>query len=150
MRDQLSVALKDAMKAQDATRTGTLRLVLAAIKEREISQRDADGGEKLDDNSVLEILSKMIRQREDSAQVYEESGRLELAERERAEIEVIREFLPTPLSEAEIAAAIETTIGELKATSIKDIGKVMGALKERYPGRMDFSKTGAIVKRALA
>lgn len=150
MRDQINAALKDAMKAQDATRTATLRLVLAAIKEREISMRDADGGEPLNDQTVMEILAKMIKQRQESAQVYEESGRLELAERECAEIEVIREFLPKPLSAEEIAEAVQEVIEELKATSIKDIGKVMGALKERYTGRMDFSKTGALVKKALA
>lgn len=150
MRDQINAALKDAMKAQDATRTATLRLVLAAIKEREISMRDADGGEPLNDQAVMEILAKMIKQRQESAQVYEESGRLELAERECAEIEVIREFLPKPLSADEVAEAVQGVIEELKATSIKDIGKVMGALKERYTGRMDFSKTGALVKKALA
>lgn len=150
MRDQINAALKDAMKAQDATRTATLRLVLAAIKEREISMRDADGGEPLNDQTVMEILAKMIKQRQESAQVYEESGRLELAERECAEIEVIREFLPKPLSADEVAEAVQGVIEELKATSIKDIGKVMGALKERYTGRMDFSKTGALVKKALA
>jgi uncharacterized protein YqeY len=150
MRDQINAALKDAMKAQDATRTATLRLVLAAIKEREISMRDADGGEPLNDQTVMEILAKMIKQRQESARVYEESGRLELAERECAEIEVIREFLPKPLSAEEIAEAVQEVIEELKATSIKDIGKVMGALKERYTGRMDFSKTGALVKKALA
>ena len=150
MRDQINAALKDSMKARDATRTATLRLILAAVKEREISLRDADGAEELDEKAVMEILAKMIKQREESARVYEESGRLELAERERAEIEVIRSFLPTPLSDEEVAEAIRAVIDELKATSIKDIGQVMGALKERYTGRMDFSKTGALVKKALA
>ncbi len=150
MRDQISAALKDSMKAKDAMRTATLRLILAAMKEREIALREDDGDAELDEVGSLQILSKMIKQREESARVYEESGRLELAERERAEMEVIREYLPKPLTEEEATAAVEEAIAELKASSIKDMGKVMGALKERHAGRMDFSKVGAMVKAALA
>ncbi len=150
MRDQINAALKDAMKSQDATRTATLRLMLAAMKEREIALRDTDGDAELDDAACMQILTKMIKQREESARIYEEGGRLELAERERAEIEVIRDFLPKPLSAEETEDAVKEVIAELKATSIKDMGKVMGALKERHTGRMDFSKVGAMVKSELA
>jgi len=150
MRDQINAALKDAMKSQDATRTATLRLILAAMKEREIALRDTDGDAELDDAACMQILTKMIKQREESARIYEEGGRLELAERERAEIEVIRDFLPKPLSAEETEDAVKEVIAELKATSIKDMGKVMGALKERHTGRMDFSKVGAMVKSELA
>jgi uncharacterized protein YqeY len=150
MRDQISAALKDAMKSRDATRTATLRLMLAAMKEREIALRDTDGDSELDDAACMQILTKMIKQREESAGIYEEGGRLELAERERAEIEVIRGFLPTPLTAEETEAAVRAMIEELQATSIKDMGKVMGALKERHAGRMDFSKVGALVKNALS
>lgn len=150
MRHQINAALRDSMKARDATRTGTLRLMLAAFKEREIAIRDADSDSELDNADCMQILAKMIKQREESARIYEESGRLELAERERAEMDVIREFLPKQLSEAEAVAAVEEIIAELNASSIKDMGKVMGALKERHAGRMDFSKAGAMVKKALA
>jgi len=150
MRDQINAALKDAMKSRDATRTATLRLMLAAMKEREIALRDTDGDAELDDAACMQILTKMIKQREESARIYEEGGRLELAERERAEIEVIRGFLPKPLSADETAAAVKAVIDELQAESIKDMGKVMGALKERHAGQMDFSKVGALVKDALS
>jgi uncharacterized protein YqeY len=150
MRDQINAALKDAMKSQDATRTATLRLMLAAMKECEIAMRDTDGDAELGDAACMQILSKMIKQREESANIYEEGGRLELAERERAEIDVIRDFLPQPLSAEETEDAVKEVIAEMKATSIKDMGKVMGALKERHTGRMDFSKVGAMVKSELA
>jgi len=150
MRDQINAALKDAMKSRDATRTATLRLMLAAMKEREIALRDGDGDAELDDVACMQILTKMIKQREESARIYEEGGRLELAERERAEMDIIRGFLPKPLTAEETAAAVDEVITELKASSIKDMGKVMGELKERHAGRMDFSKVGAMVKSALA
>jgi uncharacterized protein YqeY len=150
MRDQINAALKDAMKSQDATRTATLRLMLAAMKECEIAMRDTDGDAELGDAACMQILSKMIKQREESANIYEEGGRLELAERERAEIDVIRDFLPQPLSAEETEDAVKEVIAEMKATSIKDMGKVMGTLKERHTGRMDFSKVGAMVKSELA
>ena len=134
MRDRINAELKAAMKA----------------KEREIALRDADNDSELDDAVCLEILAKMIKQREESAQVYEESGRLELAERERAEMDVIRDFLPKPLSDAEVDDAVDAAIAQVKAGSIKDMGKVMGALKADYVGRMDFGKVGALVKKKLA
>ncbi len=150
MRHEINAALRDSMKARDTTRTATLRLMLAAMKEREIAMRDADSDTELDETACMQILAKMIKQREESARIYEESGRLELAERERAEMDVIRDFLPKPLSEDEAVAAVESIIAELNASSIKDMGKVMGELKKRHAGRMDFSKAGAMVKKALA
>ena len=150
MRERIAAALKDAMKAQETMRVSTLRLVLAALKDREIAERDDEASERAEDEAeALGILSKMVRQREDSAQAYEEAGRLELAERERAEIEVIREFLPKPMSQEEIDGAVRDAIAETGADGLKDMGRVMGALKARHPGRMDFARVGKQVKAAL-
>lgn len=149
MRDRINSALKTAMKDKDQLRTSTLRLINAAIKEREIALRADDDAEPLDGPDVLEILSKMVKQREESARAYEEGGREDLAKRERAEIKVIREFMPKPLTEEEAAEAIEAAIRETGAASLKDMGKVMGALKAKYQGRMDFAKAGAAVKAKL-
>jgi uncharacterized protein YqeY len=149
MRERIAAALKDSMKAQDATRTATLRLVVAALKDREIAARD-DADEARDDEAeVVAVLAKMVKQRQESIRAYEEGGRLDLAAREEAEIAVIREFLPKPLSPAEIEAAVAAAMAETGAGSIRDMGRVIGALKARYPGRMDFGKVGAQVKAAL-
>jgi uncharacterized protein YqeY len=150
LRTRISTELKDAMKAKDATRIATLRLVSATLKDREIAARDADGPPPEDDDAeVLSILSSMVRQREESIRAFEEGGRLELAAKEQAEIDVIRGFLPRPMTEAEVAAAIAEAIAETEAASIKDMGRVIGALKARHPGRMDFGKVGPQVKAAL-
>jgi uncharacterized protein YqeY len=149
MRDHLNEALKEAMLAKDKLRTSTLRLVLAAIKDRDIALRAEDGGAVLDDPGILALLAKMVKQREESAATYEAAGRMELAERERAEIGVIKEFLPKPLTDAEIDAAIRNAMDETGAASIRDMGKVMGALKARYTGQMDFGAVGGRVKAAL-
>ena len=149
MRDRIDAALKLAMKSQDATRVATLRLILAALKDREIAARDEAGALEDDEATGLAILTKMVRQREDSARAYEEAGRLELAERERAEIEVIREFLPRPMTEDEVDAAVASAIADTDARGVQDIGRVMGTLKARHPGRMDFSKVSRQVKAAL-
>lgn len=150
MRERISAALSEAQKAQDQTRLCTLRLITAAIKDRDIAARGADdssGG--VSDEEVIRILGQMIRQREDSVRAYEEAGRLELAEREREEIKIIREFLPRPLNDEEVRRAISAAISETKARSIRDMGAVMGALKSRYAGRMDFCKVGAEVRASL-
>ena len=149
MRDRIDAALKLAMKSQDATRVATLRLILAALKDREIAARDEEGALEDDEATGLAILTKMVRQREDSARAYEEAGRLELAERERAEIEVIREFLPRPMTEDEVDAAVASAIADTDARGVQDIGRVMGTLKARHRGRMDFSKVSRQVKAAL-
>ncbi|HRK41900.1 MAG TPA: GatB/YqeY domain-containing protein [Gemmobacter sp.] len=148
MRDQLQTALKEAMKAKAADRLSALRLINAAIKDREIALR-AEGGE-VDDAAILAILGKMVKQRQESARAYEEGGRLELAEKETAEIAVISEFLPRQLSGEEVAQAIRDAIAEAGASSIRDMGKVMAVLKAKYTGQMDFGAVGPTVKDMLA
>ncbi|MGR3493538.1 MAG: GatB/YqeY domain-containing protein [Shimia sp.] len=149
LRDRISAGLKEAMKAKDAERLGTLRLINAAIKDRDIAARADDGAASVDDAAVLAILGKMVKQRQESARAYEEGGRLELAEKERSEIGVIEEYLPRQLSEEEVSAAIDTAIAETGAESIRDMGKVIGALKGRYTGQMDFGRAGPMVKAKL-
>ncbi|RMF08438.1 MAG: GatB/YqeY domain-containing protein [Alphaproteobacteria bacterium] len=148
LRDQLGDALKAALKAKDARRTATLRLILAAIKDRDISLR-GEGKPPVDDTGIIEILGKMIKQRKESIKAYEEGGRLELVEQEQQEIEIIEEFLPPQLTEAELESVCQKTVADLEATSLKDMGRVMGQLKEKYAGQMDFSKAGAIVRELL-
>ena len=149
IRERLTQELKDAMKAKDAVRLSTLRLINAAIKDRDIAARSDENTEGVSEADIRAILAKMIKQRQDSAEAYDEAGRIELAEQERAEIEVIREFLPKPLSERDMQKAIESAIAETGASSIRDMGRIMGVLKSRYQGRMDFGKAGAQVKQAL-
>lgn len=155
MRDRLGSALKEAMKAREADRLSTLRLINAAIKDRDIALRggnddDAGTATMVSDDDILAILAKMIKQRQESARAYEEGGRLELAEKERAEIVVIEEFLPRQLDQAEVGAAIEAAIAEAGASSLRDMGKVMAVLKGRYAGQMDFAAAGAAVKAQLS
>jgi len=149
MRDRLKNNLKDAMRAKDAARLSTLRLISAAIKDKDIAARVEGRNDGVSDADILAILSKMIKQRQDSVTAYEEAGRLELAEKESAEITVIQEFLPRQLTEAEVTAAIEKIIAKVGATSIRDMGRVMGALKAKYGGQMDFGKAGAAIKGLL-
>ncbi len=152
LRNRVNDALKQAMRDKEKDRLSTLRLINAAIKDRDIAERgsrDDDGG-GVDDSDVMEILSKMIKQRHDSVRAYEEGGRLELAERERSEIEVISEFLPKKLSDAETEAAIDDAIVRAGATSVRDMGRVMADLKARHTGRMDFAVVGPKVKSRLA
>ncbi|MDX2482549.1 MAG: GatB/YqeY domain-containing protein [Pseudodonghicola sp.] len=149
MRTRVNTALKQAMKEKAVARLSTLRLINAAIKDREIAAR-GDGEEAaVGDSEVLEILGKMTKQRKESARAYEEGGRLDLAEREREEITIIEEFLPRQLSQGEVEKAVREAVAETGASSIRDMGKVMGALKSRYTGRMDFGKVGPKVKEQL-
>ncbi|MXQ06710.1 GatB/YqeY domain-containing protein [Alphaproteobacteria bacterium GH1-50] len=153
LRDRIGEALKSAMRDKDAKRLSTLRLINAAIKDRDIAKRaeGGDGGEAgVSDGEILQILGKMVKQRQESARAYEEGGRLELAEAERNEISVIEEFLPRQLSEEETDKAVAAAIDEAGATSIRDMGKVMGVLKGRYTGQMDFGKVGPMVKAQLS
>lgn len=150
MRKRLSEAQKDAMRAKDKTRLSTLRLVNAAIKDRDIAARSEDNPDGVSDAEILQILAKMIKQRQESARMYEEAGRLELGEGERAEIKVIEEFLPKQLSDVEVEDAIKAAIAASGAESIRDMGKVMGVLKTKYVGRMDFGKTGTAIKAILS
>jgi uncharacterized protein YqeY len=149
LRQKLTDAMKEAMKAKDARRLATVRLMLAALKDRDIAARTETSRELLGDDEILSLLAKMIKQREESAAVYLQGGRPELADNEKAEIAVIREFMPRQMDEAEARAAITAVVAELGATSVKDMGKVMGALKERYAGQMDFGRASGQVKEAL-
>ena len=150
LRERVNAAVKQAMKDKEAARLSTLRLINAAIKDRDIAAR-ADGNDNgVDEAEVLAIMGKMVKQRRESMKTYEEGGRLDLAEREAAEIEVIEEFLPRPLSEAEVNAAIDAAVAEVGAESIRDMGRVMGVLKGKYTGQMDFGAVGGRVKERLA
>ena len=137
------------MRDRAADRLSTLRLISAAIKDRDIAARGEGNEDGVGEDEVLKILSKMVKQRQESARTYEEGGRLDLAERELGEITVIEEFLPSQLDEAEILAAIDAAISEIGASSIRDMGKIMGALKSKYTGQMDFGKVGPMVKDRL-
>ena len=149
MRKSVSDALKAAMKAKEAERLSTLRLINAAIKDRDIALRGDGREDGVNDTEILAILGKMVKQRQESAKAYEEGGRLELAEKELAEIKVIEEFLPRQLSTEETEAAIVGAISKVEATSIRDMGKVMAALKSDYTGQIDFGKVGPMVKDRL-
>ena len=149
MQERFTEALKEAVKSQDKIRISTLRLITAAIKDRDIAARGADRGEGVSEEQILEILAKMVKQRQEAAATYEEAGRLELAEQERSEILVIEEFLPAQLRDDEIQAAVDEAIAQTAAASLKDMGKVMGVLKGKYAGQMDFGKAGGLVKQQL-
>ena len=148
MRDAINAALKDAIKARDSRRTTTLRLINAAIKDRDIAAR-SEGREPVDDGEVMALLLKMVRQRQESVAVYDQAGRTDLAAQERGEIEVIQDFLPKPLSDEDIANAVSDAIAKTGAAGLRDMGKVIDVLKMRYPGRIDFSKASKIVKQKL-
>lgn len=149
MRGRIGTALKQAMKDRAADRLSTLRLINAAIKDKDIDARAAGQDEGVSDEEVLGILGKMVKQRRESARTYEEGGRLDLAEREVAEITVIEEFLPQKLDDAAAAQAVDAAIAEVGAESIRDMGKVMGVLKAKYTGQMDFGAVGPMVKDRL-
>ena len=149
LRNEINTALKQAMRDRATERLSTLRLIMAAIKDRDIAARGEGKEDGVGEDEVLAILSKMVKQRQESARTYEEGGRLDLAERELSEITVIEEFLPKQLNEAEIEAAIGAAISETGAGSIRDMGKVMGALKAKYTGQMDFGQVGPMVKDQL-
>ena len=150
LRNEINTALKQAMRDRAAERLSTLRLISAAIKDRDIAARGEGKEEGVGEDEVLAILSKMVKQRQESARTYEEGGRLDLAERELAEITVIEEFLPKQLDDKEIAAAIDAAVAETGASSIRDMGKIMGALKAKYTGQMDFGQVGPMVKDRLS
>ncbi|MGL5011010.1 MAG: GatB/YqeY domain-containing protein [Paracoccaceae bacterium] len=149
LRERLQLALKDAMKAREAARLSTLRLVNAAIKDRDIASRGEGGDEEVGDDGIMAILGKMVKQRQESARAYEEGGRLELAEKELAEIKVIEEFLPRQLTAPEVDAAIAAAVTSVGAASIRDMGRVMAELKGKYTGQMDFGAVGPRVKERL-
>ena len=149
LRARILASMKQAMKEKDAERLSTVRLISAAIKDRDIAARAEGNDDGVDETEVMAILGKMARQRQESARTYEEAGRLDLAEREMAEIKVIEEFLPKQLSADEISLAVETAIADMNASSIRDMGRVMGVLKSQYIGQMDFGHVGPLVKEKL-
>ena len=149
MHERFNEALKVALKSQDKIRISTLRLINAAIKDRDIADRTDNGGAGVSEDVVLEILAKMIKQRQESLSAYEEAGRLDLADQERSEIVIIQEFMPRQLEDDEITAAVDAALAEVGAETLKDMGKVMGLLKQKYTGQMDFGKAGARVKEKL-
>ncbi|WP_299784943.1 GatB/YqeY domain-containing protein [uncultured Marivita sp.] len=150
LRTRLNTSIKQAMRDKDSARLSTLRLINAAIKDRDIAARGEGNEDGVGDDEVLAILGKMVKQRRDTAKTYEEGGRLDLAERELAEIEVIEEFLPRKLSDDEVASAVDAAVAETGASSIRDMGRVMGALKAKYTGQMDFGAVGPMVKDRLS
>jgi uncharacterized protein YqeY len=150
LRATIIAATKQAMKDKAANRLSTLRLISAAIKDRDIAARAEGNDEGVGDDELLAILGKMTRQRSESAKTYEEAGRIDLAERELEEITVIEEFLPRQLDDGEVDAVIDAAILEVGAESIRDMGKVMGELKGKYTGQMDFGSVGAKVKAKLS
>jgi uncharacterized protein YqeY len=148
LRDDINNALKEAMKAKDERKVSTLRLMNSTIKNADIEARGQN--KTLGDGDLLAIFQKMIKQRQESAELYDKGGRPELARQEREEIEIIQGYLPKQMSEAEVKAAIEAAIGETGAAGVKDMGKVIGLLRGKYAGRMDFAKVSGLVKTALS
>lgn len=149
LRNKITDGIKNAMREKDTVRLSTLRLINAAVKDQDIAARAKGNADGVGEDEVLAIMAKMVKQRQESARVYEEGGRLELAAQEQAEIAVIEEYLPRQLSEAEVAKAVDAAIAEAGADSIRDMGRVMGALKGKYAGRMDFGAVGPLVKDRL-
>lgn len=149
MRDELMTALKEAMKAKETARVSTIRMVQSAIKDLDIAARTKPDP-TVTDGDIAQLLSKLVKQREESAKMYDEGGRPELSAKEREEIAIISEFMPKQLSEAEVIEIIKGIIAETGAASIKDMGKVMSALRERYPGQLDFGKASGQIKALLS
>lgn len=149
MREEIDAGLKTALKARDKRRTGTLRLINAAIKDRDIEAR-GKGREKISDADILALLQKMVKQRDESIEIYDKAGRDDLAAQEREEIAIIQDFLPQPLGDKEVAAEIDAAIAQIGAEGLRDMGKVVGALKAKFPGRIDFGKASKLVKEKLA
>jgi len=150
MREQFALSLRTAMKAKDTQRISTIRLINAAIKDRDIAIRSEENVKGVSDEEILSILGKMVKQRQESARQFEEAGRLELAEQELKEIDIIETFLPKQMTKEEMMDIVDQTIKEMKANSIRDMGKVMGFLKKEYAGRMDFSQAGSRAKEVLS
>lgn len=149
LRERVTTEMKEAMKAKDTIGTSTLRLVNAAIKDRDIAAREKGNMDGISDDEILALLQSMIKQRAESIKMYEQGGRMELAQQEQEEVKIIQRFLPAQLSDAEIASAIESVITDLGCNCIKDMGKTMAALKSKYAGQMDFAKASQVVKAKL-
>lgn len=149
LREKLQAALKDAMRSKDDCALGTVRLILAALKDRDIAARSKGASDGVDEDEILQMLQSMVKQRRESIKMYEEAGRCDLAEREQREIGVIETFMPAQMGDDEVRAAVESLIAELEASSPKDMGRVMTELRGRYLGRMDFGTASSVVKDAL-
>jgi len=149
LRDQFSAALKEAMKSKDQPAVSTVRLIMAAIKDRDIAARGDGNSDGIPDDEVMRVLQTMIKQRRESITLYQKGGREDLASQEAAEIDIIERFLPEQMDEAEIEQTVEKLIGETGASSLKDMGPSMALLRERYAGRMDFGKASAVLKKRL-
>lgn len=149
LRARFTEGLKDAMRAKSERAVGTLRLIIAALKDRDIAARGKGNHDGISDEEIAQMLHSMIKTRRESITLYEQGNRLELAEQEREEIAIIETFLPKQLGEAEVTAAIQAAIKEVGAAGIKDMGKVMAVLKAKHAGKMDFSKASAAVKQLL-
>ena len=148
MRDTIAQALKDALKSQDRKRTSTLRLIQAAIQDRDIANRGS-GKDPVSDDEIMQILAKMVKQRQESAKAFEEGGRPELAEQERQEIAIIGDFMPRQLNEDAMKQACKEVVSEVGADGLRDMGRCMNVLKEKFAGQMDFGKASGIVKNML-
>ncbi len=148
LRDSFNDSLKEAMKAGDKLKVSTVRLITSALKDRDIEARGA--GKTLSEDDILALLQKMVKQRQESLKIYTDAGRMDLAEQEQGEIAIIQSFLPQQMDAAAVSAAIDSAIAETGAASIKDMGKVMAVLKERYAGRMDFGAASGAIKGKLA
>ena len=148
LRDEFTASLKEAMKAGDKLKVSTLRLITSALKDRDIEARGA--GKTLTDDDIFALLQKMVKQRQESLKIYQDAGRSDLAEQEQGEISIIQSYLPQQMEESEVSSAIDSVIAEIGAASIKDMGKVMAALKERFAGRMDFGAASGVIKAKLS
>lgn len=150
IRDDLKKALIEALKAKDETKVATIRLINAAIKDKDIEARPKGNLDGIDDTAVLNLLMSMVKQRNESINMYQQGGREDLAQKEKKEIEIIQQFLPQQMSEAEIICSIDEIMAQTGASSIKDMGKVMGALKGKYAGKMDFAVASTLIKSKLS
>lgn len=150
LRSRLNDAMKEAMRNKDASGLSTIRLILAALKDRDIAARSKGNYDGIGDDEILQMFNGMIKQRRDSISLYEQGGRCELAQKEQGEIEVIQRFMPKQLSEDEMTAAVKSAIAAVEAKGLKDMGRVMAVLKEKYAGQMDFTRASATVKQSLA
>ena len=149
LRARLSDALKDSMRAKEERKVGTIRLVLAALKSKDIEARPAGNATGIGDSEILQMMNGMIKQRRESIEMYEKGNRPELAKQEAEEIEIIQSFMPKQMDESEVVAAVKDAVAQSGAASVKDMGKVMAVLKEKYTGKMDFSKVSGVVKQQL-
>jgi uncharacterized protein YqeY len=150
LRTRLNEAMKEAMRTKDAGGLSTIRLILAALKDRDIAARSKGNYDGISDEDILQMFNGMIKQRRDSISLYEQGGRCELAQKEKDEIEVIQRFMPKQMDDAEVSAAVKAAIAATEAKGLKDMGRVMAALKEKHAGQMDFTRASAVVKQSLA